>query len=722
MAKRGMLVSGALALLVLSGGVGPLVGSVARAQGPAGNEAGQALPIHRLTLYRSGVASVERRGQVTGDADVQLRFRTEQINDILKSMIVLDLSRGQGSIEGVSYASQEPLARRLSSFGIDIGDNPSAGEILQRLRGTRVRLALAGSSPEGVVMNVEKRPTLVRQGEGTAVVELPWINLVTGQGVRSYNLVEAGGFEILDSTLAGELDKALAALAEHRADRTKAVDVRLRGQGAREIVVAYVQEAPAWKTSYRLVLPDLPERAGTAEDLARAGQLTVQGWAIVENTTDDDWNDVRLGLVAGRPVSFRMDLYEPLYVSRPELPVPSVPGVMPKVYSGGFVDRFKDAAAPEPAMSPAARPDARRRAGLEMGTAAADMAMAANEMRADKTMTGEDIAGYGARARASAVEAGEVFQLELDAPVSIPRQRSAMLPIVSSASEGRRVSIYNASDGSAHPMKGVELRNTTPIQLMPGPISVFDGGTYAGDAQIGHVSIGDKRLLAYAVDLDVETQRTGESAGTVRRLRIVDGLLEQTVARRESTIYKFANKDARRARQIVVEHPRLDGWELTAPAKASEATQDLLRFDVSLDAGGLGELAVTQERVEGQRFELLSFDAGTLMAYAKDGKASQAVADAFREASRRQGEIFATQRQIAQLEQERGNIGEDQKRIRENIRSLDRTNELYARYVETLNDQETRLGAIAGDLGTLNAQLERQRSELAAYVGQLNVE
>ena len=93
-----------------------------------------------------------------------------------------------------------------------------------------------------------------------------------------------------------------------------------------------------WKTSYRLVLPDTPKEGWQAaqESNAAADRFTIQGWAIVENTTDDDWKDVTLSLVSGRPVSFKMDLYEPLYVYRPQIPVPMVPGVMPPPYAGGI--------------------------------------------------------------------------------------------------------------------------------------------------------------------------------------------------------------------------------------------------------------------------------------------------------------------------------------------------------------------------------------------------
>jgi hypothetical protein len=702
-------------------GLGGDWGSPALAQPPAEAAArGPAVPIQRITMYRSGVASFERRGPVQGNARVQLRFSTDQINDILQSMFVLDLSKGQGRIDGISYGSKEPLAKRLASFGVDINDNPAAGEVLSRLRGTPVRLTLNSGEVSGTIMNVEARPTVFQGSNGTdtAVHNLPWINLLTPQGVRSFNLTDCRGFEILDQALAAELGKALDALAEYRADRTKTVDINLSGEGTREIVVAYVQEAPVWKTSYRLVLPDPGKRA--AEN-APAQTFTIQGWAIVENTTDEDWRDVTLSLVSGRPVSFRMDLYEPLYVYRPELPVPTVPGVMPRTYAGGqesrrdFDERARDAA-----PSPAGRPAASRGAQLRYEMRAAEPAMAP----ASKAISAEDMAGYAAQSQARAVEAGEVFQFEVDHPVTVERQRSAMIPIIHAGVEGRRVSIFNPADASEHPMRGLEITNTAGIQLMPGPISVYDDGVYAGDAQIGHVPKADKRLLAYAVDLDVTQSTKDTGTSEVRRVRIVRGLLEIQSKSVRSVSYTFTNKDQARPRTIITEFPTLQGWELGSGVNPSEQTDLLYRFEVAAAPGKQALQAVTLERVNHESYQLASFDLERLMSYSRQGRASDAVVNAFREAARRHAAIADLNSQAAALEKERAEIDADQARIRQNMgtNTIDRQSDLYTRYVKKLNEQETRLEAIVEALARVRADLTRAQTDLNDYLANLNVE
>jgi len=662
--------------------------------------ADQSLPVNSITLYRSGVGYFERAGLIDGDASVQLRFGTDQINDILKSMVLLDLDGGM--IEAASYSSKEPLARRLASFAVDISDNPSTAELLNRLRGARVSVQTFEGSTQGVVVGVEAREVPIKDN---GVATHQFVNLLTGAGIKSVDLATVTGLEILDKQLASELSKALAALAEHRADNTKSVDLSFRGDGARRIIVAYVHEMPVWKTSYRLVLPD-------------TGEPTLQGWAIVENTTDEDWDDVQLSLVAGQPVGFTMDLYQPLYLARPDIPVPVTAGVMPKAYEGEAVnwDEVQDRMS-----SKAAAPSAdlaRRGAG---GGRSPFSGAAESDARLRVALEPSDMAEYAARAQASASEVGEVFQYKLDQPVTIERRRSAMLPILSAAVEGRRVSIFNINDGMTHPMRGVDIKNTSGLQLMPGPISVFDEAAYAGDAQIAHVGAGDERLLAYAVDLQVLANTEQSNASSLMTLKIVNGLIEETRKSRWSIKYTFKNSDLKRDRTIIVEQAKQGGWDLVNPTKPSETTPTAYRFEVEVPKDDAGGLEVVFERTDRQSIGVVSYDLGMLLKYAKDGKASPEVVKAVQEAARLQSLVRETEQKIQAIEQERNEIAADQTRVRENMGRIDRNTELYARYIRKFDEQETRLEQMVGELEALRAEKDQRQKALNDYLNRLNV-
>jgi hypothetical protein len=719
-----------LAVVVMAAGLSVGLASVAMGQGAkdvrmAGAVAPDALPITGITLYRSGVGSFERMGTVQGTADVQLRFKTEQINDILKSMALFDLDGGQ--IAAVGYGSKEPLERRLASFGVDIADNPSLANLFNRLRGARVKVVTVEGAVSGTVLGVETRPVPGGGGKDSEPIQQPFLNLVTETGIRSINITTVSSFEIADKELAAELGKALAALAEHRADRTKAVDLTLRGDGARRIVVRYVHEMPVWKTSYRLGLP--AAEGGGKKGADAGGQPTIQGWAIVENTTDEDWQNVQLSLVAGRPVSFQMDLYEPLFMYRPMVAVPTVPGVTPRAYAGGeawddkreLAENLRKAqpAAPAAGGETAAGLPAMRSAGRAVMKANKDSGVDRDRLEA---LAGVRLSDYAAASQAQAGEIGEVFEYRLKAPVTIERQRSAMIPILSSAFEGRRVSIFNRADSPEHPMRGVEIKNSTGMQLMPGPISVFDGDAYAGDAQIGHIPAGDKRLIAYAVDLDVSTLIKDDNRSTMKKIRIVRGLLEQTSTQRSETGYAFHNKDGKRARTVLVEHTKNDGWDLLEPKKPAEETQTMYRFELPVAAGEKGNIKVVQEHTDRQSVAITGIDMPTLLAYSKNGKVSKAVIDAVQEAARRQGLVGDQERRMQALDAERGTITQDQTRIRENMKTVDKASDLYSRYVKKLGEQESRLEEITTRREEAQREMERLRGELESYLRDLNVE
>ncbi|MBK7404750.1 MAG: DUF4139 domain-containing protein [Phycisphaerales bacterium] len=685
------------ARIALAAGVCLALASPALARGADPDD----LPITGITLYRSGVGSFVRQGRVEDDADVHLRFRTDQINDILKSMVVLDLDGGR--IESATYGSKEPLSRRLASFAVDISDNPSRADLLDRLRGAQVEVRTSEGVHAGAVLGVERHETVSPDGLSQMRETL---SIVTDQGIWSSGLDDVLSFRLLDPSLAAELTKALAALAEHRTDNVKTLDVGFRGQGDRRVVIGYVQEAPVWKTSYRLVLPKKD-----------AESLTLQGWAIVENTTEEDWENVRLSLVAGQPVSFTMDLYEPLFVERPEVPVPTAAGALPRSYAGGedatvanaprkLLEKSKDSSR-DRGGAPAAAPSARFGAVTE---------------RAEFGGSLTESMGRSVAAAATGQDVGEVFQFSLDTPVTVGRQQSAMLPIIAGPVKGRRVSIFNASDGLTHPMRGLELTNDTGLQLMPGPIAVFDDEAYAGDAQIDHVSRGDKRMLAYAVDLDTDARAEADGSTTIQKVRIVRGLLERQTLDRNRVRYSFESHDQFRDRTLILEQQRLGGWELVDSPKPTEIAGDLYRFEISLPHGERAGVTITQQRTRSETFELLGFDANALAQYTRGGKASAKVVDAFRQAQALQAKVFDSQRTLAELDKERTTIAADQSRIRDNMGSVDRNSDLYSRYVQKLGQQETRLEEIAEAVAEANTELNTRQQALNEYLASLNVD
>jgi hypothetical protein len=281
------------------------------------------VPVKRVVLYSSGVGYFEHAGKVVNDGRAELRFRTEQINDMLKSLVLQDL--GGGTVGAVVYPSQNPLAKTLKSFQVDISANPSLGELLNQLRGAEVVVEGAGEEITGVILGLEKVEKPVAEGQPVRV----WmLNLISGGLIRAVELGGLRRIELVDEQLQAELNGALTALTQARDQDKKPVHIEFRGQGERSVRMGYVIETPIWKTTYRLVMP---------EDDSDTGYL--QGWAIVENQTESDWSDVTLSLVSGRPISFVQDLYQPLYVKRPVVQPELYASLMPQQYEDGTGSR-----------------------------------------------------------------------------------------------------------------------------------------------------------------------------------------------------------------------------------------------------------------------------------------------------------------------------------------------------------------------------------------------
>src|SRR3990170_778601 len=271
------------------------------------------LPLSEVVLYSSGVGYFQRDGSIEGRGDVELRFKVDNINDLLKSMIVQDFDGGQ--VTTVTYDSRDPITKTLKSFAVDLTAHPGLGQLLEQIRGERIEVA-APSPVAGVVVGVEKKREKVSDKE---VGEVEYLNILTGDGLRSIPLNQVQRIKIANEQLDAELRQALKVLASSHDLQKKAVRLAFDGNGRRRVRVGYIVETPVWKTSYRVALSETK-------------QPFLQGWAIVENTTDEDWANVRLSLISGRPISFRMDLYEPLYVKRPVVVSELYESLRPQVY------------------------------------------------------------------------------------------------------------------------------------------------------------------------------------------------------------------------------------------------------------------------------------------------------------------------------------------------------------------------------------------------------
>ncbi len=640
------------------------------------------LPVRRVACFISGVGYFEHRGEVTGDSEVRLLFSRDQMNDILKSLVALD--PGGEAAPTVIYPSREPLERALKSFGVDLSGDPSPGELLGSLRGAAVAIE-APERIEGKVLTVETRTEQVVPTR--TVLEKDYLSLVTPEGIRTVPLDSITGLTLVEENLNAELERALELLAESRDSGRTPVTVSFRGRGQRPVRIGYIAETPVWKASYRLVLDGEDRETGH-----------LQGWAIVENTGDFDWEGVELTLVSGRPISFIQDLYTPLYLSRPVVEPELYSSLTPRRYDEGIAPAAKAPAAPrERALMRRAEP---RPALMEMEQIGPLM---------------DQIP-----AAAEAAETGELFSYRVEHPVSIPRGNSAMLTIVNEPVAAEKVSIYNASVLPRHPLNGVFLTNDTGSTLPAGPVTVYDEGIYGGDGQIDSLAPGAERLIGYAIDLRLTVDSSRERSRRIETARISRGNLILTRKTSHSQAYRIKNTSDRE-RTLIIEHPRRRNLELVEPDEPLEETGELYRFRTAVPAETTANFTVREEETVRQTLAVLPLDLGELLRYSEDGEIPRRVRDALAEAARLKELLVGEQRSLRNLEDRRKNLREEQDHTRKNMEAVAAGTPAYNRFEKRLLELETEIDTLRERIEQTRETVERRERELADFITGLDV-
>ncbi|HVF66987.1 MAG TPA: carboxypeptidase regulatory-like domain-containing protein [Pyrinomonadaceae bacterium] len=741
----------------------------------------QTLPIRRVILYSNGVAYIERRGTVTGRAEIDLSFKQSQVDDVLKSMVVLDLGRGR--IGAVSYNSSAPPAARMADIPFSISAATAGGAsgglagVLGQLQGARVSVTTAaGKTFTGSILTVEERRTQGDPSRPQAVTQSLVIASDGGE-LSSFDLSDVRAVRLLDEGARRDLGEFASATASARRRDAKTITVTSDGSGAREMVVSYTVAAPIWKTTYRVVLDD-------------KGEPFFQGWAVVDNVSDEDWTDIRLSLISGTPVSFIQPIQKPFYRYRPVIPVPDDLRLSPQTYEpdtgesggntiSGRVEDPQDAAVPgatvtvtdaatgkvavtvntndegrfrTPYLPPGnytvkvdargfrsfvssdVRVTATRPASLdvelEVGGAMESVTVTASGGAAQEVVNssssyivdGVSVNGLrqlnltvseamtsgnsGVEAAAQGGEIGDLFEYRIEQPVTVRRDRSALIPILQTRMEGPRVSVFRESDGRQRPMSGLMLKNTSPLTLEGGALTVIDGDAYAGEALLERLKPKEERLVSFALDLGTLITVRGEiDNAPVHTVRIVNGTLYANRYHREKKVYTLRNQ-TERARTVYVEHPFREGWQLDGKLTPTPdgRTRTSYRFRVELGPNETRDFVVSERENGAETYALSNVTPDLIQLFVTRRYIDEATRRALENILDIKARLARANARAEAVEKEMAEIAADQKRLRENIEALNSTAEarqLITRYVQKADQQETRLEQLTKDKQTL---------------------
>ena len=646
------------------------------------------LSLQRVMLSSGGVGYFEYQATVDGDATLSLDVPLDQVDDILKSLVVYD---DGGTAGEVTLPGREPLTQTFVDLPFDRTALDSAPALLNALQGAEVRVT--GAKPmNGRLLRVVEETS---RGADNLAIPRNRVTLLTDAGIEQFLLEDADSIAFVDPDLQKKVAAALSRLAAHRSDGRRRLTLESRGTGSRSIRVGYVVGVPLWKASYRLSLSGDP----------KADHARLQGWAILENFSGQAWHDVSLTLLSGNPVTFRQSLFESYYVARPSVPVEVAGRVLPELDAGGIWGALgaRDAATPSP--GPQQKALAMARSAVEAAPAPARPASASAGIKAAETAEGVT---------------QTVFTLPYK--VSVAAGQSLVLPILDRELPAQRIDLYQSSADQRHPLAAISLNNDGETGLPPGVLTLYEqttaGGaaTYLGDARLAAFPPSERRMLSYAVDAKVTVDRSSEEQQAIVKAAIAQGVMRLTRLARQITTYRLkAASDGEHS--LLIEQPRLAGWSLATPDPTHvELSADAYRIPVTLTGSKQNNVVVTMERPLEETIRLLDLADDRLGVFVASNELEPPVKKALGELASRRQALGRQNAELDKLKEQRHQLVEDEKRLRDNLAAVGRDTALYKQTLDKLSDTEATITNLSTATEKAATEIETAREQLQAFV------
>ena len=647
------------------------------------------LQITGITLFSSGLGYFEHRGKVSGTEEITLPFNIDAVNDALKSLVIND-PEGNPT---VSYPSKETNDRALQSLSVNLKGN-SLLHMLGSLKGAEIEI-FAPDSIKGRIVFVERRTANANNAE----IQRDFLSLHTNQDIKTICMDEISSFKFNDSKITGDLNMALDLAVKSRDEKTRNLTVKLSGKTERKVSLSYVIPAALWKVAYRLVLSQ--------------EKPFLQGWTIVDNNCDTDWENIELNLVMGKPVSFIQNLYDVHYLSRPVIPLLTEGIAEAKTYDSGSAD--ETARHKRPAMYASMK-----------SIDAYESDECCIEESCDYAESDSMTAGRLAET-AAARSSGDHFEFTIKKPVSLGRQQSAMLPLVESDVKAEKFLVFTKSGKDqcsvSNPAICVELTNNTGMKLPAGPITVYDANTYAGDALIKFFPEDEKRLISYAEDLSVTCSFTDEAARKVSFIKINQGFMTLNVKHTYKTVYSIRNA-GKEAKKIIIEHPVSYNAVLKNPASYNEKTHNLYRFTQNLPiTNEFFTFTVAEEKKELENIELTDYRYSEFAEYiSNNGISNEGVKNVLRSAALLNEKIREEETVYKDLQEKRKKLLEKQERTRKNLAAAGNQSIQGKEYLQRLAKEDADIDALDEKLNQAESAIEKAKSHYESYLLGVRIE
>ncbi len=633
--------------------------------------------ITKVVFYKHGMGYFERECAVKGDATITLGFKTNQMKDILTSFFVVD--KNGGKITTVSYDSKDPIDKQLENILIRVPENAALTQFLAQLKGTKIEVKIGNEVLQGTIMGIEP---VSQKIDNMTVTAYKLVILKTDGEIKPVNLLEISSLKILDEPIQKDLKRVLDIYLNAKYTDRKQVKVICSGKGDRNIMMGYQLEMPIWKTSYRLILDEKEKPY-------------LQGWAIVENPTDDDWTDVNMSFIAGNPISFSMDLYTSYYPQRPEISLASIIPLVGALFNTLELTKGNYEMADSDKM--AESNEWKSEGGYGYPKKSKSMAPAPGLMPPTAPSMSM-LLQNSVNALTSGMQVGELFAYNAKTPVTISRRQAAMVPIITDTVEGNKILYYRAQV-SPRLMNAFYMTNSTKLTLETGPMTIFEGSTSVGEGLLKEsLQAGMKEILPYAIETGCTIEVTNKyTAKPVHKCKITNGIMVMNSYSMNETTYKLTNKTGRN-QVVYLDHPRTGGYTLMEPKKAEEEIPGYYRFKLDLASGKSIDFTVTEQAETASQIYLQNINTDQIRFYLSQSPLSSGAKKFLEELAVLMGQVSEQKRIYSEYQVELDRLSREQNEYRQNLNVLNINNpkerELREKWVDKLDKAVERVDTL----------------------------
>jgi hypothetical protein len=674
--------------------------------------------VKKVIIFKHGVSYYILEGIVKGTDTFEIEFKIDEMDDILKSLFVLDTSE-KGYISSISYDAALDTSQLLKSIMLNIPDVDSFSSLIAQIKGAKVDLTIGGAKKiSGTIVGIETVEKVVKNEK---ILEKNLVLLEDQEFIKKIGFDEIKSLDILNEDIKKDLKFFLDTVIAGKKKDAKKIVINCESGGEdeneRNIFVSYIRESPIWKTSYRLIM---------SKQQASENKCLLSGWSLIENTTNQDWENIELSLVAGMPVSFKYEFYRPIFIERPVIRPPKVLSAKPtEIEEGLEKEEFREYAMADMAPSKSmkrrgilAAPGAPSAMGEVGGAGMYRESIMSDEALMDKVKT---------QTQTQTKDLGELFEYNITKPVSIKRKQSALVPILTESIKAKKILLYNKNEHDKNPNACFEISNNTNLTLERGPVTIIYDDNLAGEAIIPFLNKGDTRLLNYAVEQAVIITHEEKSENqSIHKVTFRSGYSYEHYYSNLTTIYNIKNK-TNEEKELYLDHPKNHDFKFIEKPMDPEETSNYWRFKISLKPKDAITFTLKEQRED--------YSSNYLWNWAKDDflkrvgfYVQKKFIDAALETQLK--EIAGLIQKLNELNivkeklyEERDLMTDEQVRLRENISVLGDDSQsisLKERYVKKLDDQENRFETITTDLKKLEKDIDSMNKKIQINMDKLN--